>query len=232
MTGVQTCALPIYPPINAGGACGDGTQMCDDMGRCLSCFDASDCEGGTFCSPMACIAGACVPTPLPPGTPLEDDQQTDGDCHRTQCNATGEPEVVVDNTDLPGSTSNECVEPSCTDGVPGTFPLPTGNSCSVGGTHWDELAAKGASRELPGPKPTLFFAPAQASKRIEQWGAGGFQQRLAAAWVAFMKPVTNAQTPWLKVVSGNGRQAVETVYRELLDGRTAPQDGHVMSLAA
>ena len=59
-------------------------------------------------------------------------------------------------------------------------------SCSVGGTHWDELAAKGASRELPGPKPTLFFAPAQASKRIEQWGAGGLQQRLAAAWVAWL----------------------------------------------
>ena len=74
-------------------------------------------------------------------------------------------------------------------------------------------------------------APAQASKRIEQWGAGGLQQRLAAAWIAFMQPVTSAQTPWLRVVSGQGRQAVEAVYRELLDGRTAPQDGHVLSLA-
>jgi hypothetical protein len=106
------------------------------------------------------------------------------------------------------------------------------HSCSVGGTHWDELGAKGANRDLPGPRPTLFFAPAQASKRIEQWGAAGLQQRLAAAWVAFMQPVTSAQTPWLKVVPGQGRQAVESVYRELLDGSTAPQDGHVLSLAA
>ena len=105
-------------------------------------------------------------------------------------------------------------------------------SCSVGGTHWDELAAKGASRELPGPKPTLFFAPAQASKRIEQWGAAGLQQRLAEAWMAFMQPVTSAQPPWLRVVEHHGPQAAEAVYRALLDGTAAPQDGHIVSLAA
>ncbi|WP_298835232.1 DUF2855 family protein [uncultured Piscinibacter sp.] len=104
-------------------------------------------------------------------------------------------------------------------------------SCSVGGTHWDELGAKGAGRDLPGPRPTLFFAPAQASKRIEQWGAAGLQQRLAEAWNAFMKPVTSAQPPWLKVVEGAGTQAVEAVYRALLDGTAAPQDGHVLTLA-
>lgn len=104
-------------------------------------------------------------------------------------------------------------------------------SCSVGGTHWEDLAAKGAGRDLPGPRPTLFFAPAQASKRIEQWGAAGLQQRLAQAWVAFMKPVTSAQPPWLRVVEHRGPQAAEAVYRALLDGTAAPQDGHIVSLA-
>jgi hypothetical protein len=105
-------------------------------------------------------------------------------------------------------------------------------SCSVGGTHWDELAAKGANRDLPGPKPTLFFAPAQASKRIEEWGAAGLQQRLGAAWMAFMRPVTSAQPPWLHVVEHHGPQAAEAVYRALLDGTAAPQDGHIVSLTA
>ncbi len=105
-------------------------------------------------------------------------------------------------------------------------------SCSVGGTHWDELAAKGASRDLPGPKPTLFFAPAQASKRIEQWGAAGLQQRLAEAWVAFMQPVTRADPPWLRVVEHRGLRAAEAVYRSLLDGTAAPQDGHIVTLRA
>jgi hypothetical protein len=104
-------------------------------------------------------------------------------------------------------------------------------SCSVGGTHWNELAAKGAGRDLPGPRPTLFFAPAQASKRIEQWGAAGLQQKLAAAWVAFMQPVTSADPPWLRVVEHRGPQAAEAVYRALLEGTAAPQDGHVVSLA-
>ncbi|TXH52769.1 MAG: DUF2855 family protein [Burkholderiaceae bacterium] len=105
-------------------------------------------------------------------------------------------------------------------------------SCSVGGTHWDELAAKGASRDLPGPKPTLFFAPAQASKRIEQWGAAGLQQRLAEAWVAFMQPVTRAEPPWLRVVEHHGLREAEAVYRTLLDGTAAPQDGHIVTLGA
>lgn len=105
-------------------------------------------------------------------------------------------------------------------------------SCSVGGTHWEELAAKGGNRDLPGPRPTLFFAPAQAGKRIEQWGAAGLQQRLGAAWVAFMKPVTSAQPPWLNVVRHRGPQQAEAVYRALLDGHAAPQDGHMLTLAA
>jgi hypothetical protein len=134
---VCTTGAPSNPPINAGGACGDGTQMCDDMGRCLSCFDASDCEGGTFCSPMACVAGACVAAPLAPGTPVEDVDQVDGDCQRSQCDGAGAVEIVIDNSDLPGDTSNECIAPACNEGVPGSFPLPTGNGCTVGGNVCD-----------------------------------------------------------------------------------------------
>jgi hypothetical protein len=104
------------------------------------------------------------------------------------------------------------------------------HSGSVGGTHWTELSAKGGNRDLPGPRPTLFFAPAQASKRLEQWGPAGLQQRLGAAWVAFMKPVTSAQPPWLTVVTHRGPQAAEAVYRALLDGHAAPQDGHMLTL--
>ena len=49
--------------------------------------------------------------------------------------------------------------------------------------------------------------------------------------VGVMKPVTSAQPPWLRVVEGAGPQAVEAVYRALLDGTAAPQDGHIVSLA-
>jgi hypothetical protein len=97
-------------------------------------------------------------------------------------------------------------------------------SCSVGGTHWDEL---GSGKGLPGPRPTLFFAPAQVKKRNADWGPAGLQQRLAAAWSAFMRPVTSGQVPWLRVVHGEGSVAVEAVYAALLDGRTNPAEGHM-----
>ncbi len=100
-------------------------------------------------------------------------------------------------------------------------------SCSVGGTHWDEL---GSGKGLPGPRPTLFFAPAQVKKRNADWGPAGLQQKLAAAWTAFMQPVTAAQPPWLRVVRGEGSAAIEAVYAGLLAGRTNPAEGHMLKV--
>jgi len=100
-------------------------------------------------------------------------------------------------------------------------------SCSVGGTHWDEL---GSGKGLAGPRPVLFFAPAQIAQRRADWGPAGLEQRLAEAWQAFIQPVTDPTHPWLRVVRGEGPQAVEAVYAALLDGRSLPQEGHVLAL--
>jgi hypothetical protein len=100
-------------------------------------------------------------------------------------------------------------------------------SCSVGGTHWDDL---GSGKGLPGPRPILFFAPAQIKKRHADWGPAGLQQRLAAAWLAFMRPVTDARQPWLRVVRGHGVAAIESTYAALLGGSVNPAEGHVLSV--
>lgn len=104
-------------------------------------------------------------------------------------------------------------------------------SCSVGGTHWDEL---GGGRDLPGPRPTLFFAPAQIAKRSapppEGWGAAGLQQRIAAAWTAFMKPVNDPAMPWLRVREAQGAAAVRDACLALLDGKVDARDGLMLSL--
>ena len=62
--------------------------------------------------------------------------------------------------------------------VHGHFENKLAYSCSVGGTHWDDL---GSGKGLPGPRPTLFFAPAQITKRDADWGPAGLQQCPAAA---------------------------------------------------
>ena len=100
-------------------------------------------------------------------------------------------------------------------------------SCAVGGTHWDAL---GGGSELPGPAPVLFFAPEQARKRIAEWGPEGFQERMATAWTAFMEPVTNAERPWLTVVTSQGRDAIEHCYTALLDGTIPANEGHILSV--
>ena len=100
-------------------------------------------------------------------------------------------------------------------------------SCSVGGTHWASL---GSGKGLPGPRPVLFFAPAQVKKRNADWGAAGLQQRMAEAWAAFMQPVTDAANPWLRVVRGEGEAAVAATYAALLAGTVNPAEGHVLSV--
>lgn len=100
-------------------------------------------------------------------------------------------------------------------------------SCAVGGTHWEQ---RGSGKGLPGPAPVLFFAPSRSQKRIADWGGAGLQQRTAQAWQAFMKPVTDAQQPWLQVVRGAGQADVLSTYLALLDNKVPAREGHVLSL--
>ena len=96
-------------------------------------------------------------------------------------------------------------------------------SCIVGATHWGSAPR---DTDLPGAEPTFFFAPAQLQKRGAEWGPAVFQERLGGAWQRFVAS-TDA---WLRVVRGNGRDDVERVYREVLEGRAQPFEGHVLSL--
>jgi Protein of unknown function (DUF2855) len=104
-------------------------------------------------------------------------------------------------------------------------------SCSVGGTHWAEL---GAGAGLPGPRPTLFFAPSQVKKRSapppEGWGMAGLQQRIDDAWNAFMVPVNDPASPWLRIVTAHGGPAGQAAYLQLLSGRTDPRDGLMLAM--
>ena len=102
-------------------------------------------------------------------------------------------------------------------------------SCSIGGTHVDELGAKGSARELPGVRPALFFAPAQIKKRYADWSPEGFGKRLIQAWEAFLQRVNSPPSPWLKVQHDQGRQAVESVYLEVLGGHGDARTGHILS---
>ena len=96
-------------------------------------------------------------------------------------------------------------------------------SCAIGATHWD---ADQSREGVPGPKPEFFFAPAQIQKRVADWGAAEFRERLGSAWSSF-RVFTEG---WLEVRRGYGREVIEQVYLETLGGRARPEFGNVLSL--
>jgi hypothetical protein len=102
-------------------------------------------------------------------------------------------------------------------------------SSSIGGTHWSEL---GSARDLPGPRPTLFFAPERVRLRSGPpptgWGAGELQRRMAVAWAAFIVQVGHDQ--WVRIHEQRGAQAVLEAYRQLVAGRTEARQGLMLSM--
>ncbi len=100
-------------------------------------------------------------------------------------------------------------------------------SSSIGATHVSDM---GGSKDVPGPKPTLFFAPAQVKKRSAEWGANGLAKRLVRSWQAFTTEVSHPEHPWLQVQHHRGPAAVLAAYQQVLGGKGDPRQGHMLSL--
>lgn len=100
-------------------------------------------------------------------------------------------------------------------------------SCSIGGTH---VSALGTGRDLPGPRPVLFFAPAQIKKRSAEWGGEVLNAKLVDAWQQFSRRVADKDKPWLLVQHHLGPRACEDAYAQVLKGRSDPRTGHILSL--
>jgi Protein of unknown function (DUF2855) len=104
-------------------------------------------------------------------------------------------------------------------------------SCSIGATHWQNMGPAG---HLPGPKPTLFFAPAQMAKRSEPppqgLGRSVMMQRMGAGWLAFLAAVQRADKPWVHIVNHQGASAVQAAYAAQLSGKADASQGFMLSL--
>jgi len=87
----------------------------------------------------------------------------------------------------------------------------------VGVTSQEQAARPGAS---------LFFAPDQMRKRVQDWGRDGLDRAFAEAWHRFVP----AATGWVDVVTSYGAEDLERVWLEVLAGQTAPRTGHIVVL--
>ena len=100
------------------------------------------------------------------------------------------------------------------------------HSAVVGAAHHDSSPSFGGGEELPGGRPTFFFAPDQMRKRYADWGPDGVEQRHAEAWKRFAPVVQD----WVDVVVGAGPGALQADWLETLAGKTPPRTGHVIAL--
>ena len=100
-------------------------------------------------------------------------------------------------------------------------------SCAVGASHVNDLGGAG---QLPGPRPVMFFAPAQVKKRNGDWGAQGLNDRLVAAWQTFSTVVQAPPQTWITVQHHGGPQAVQNLFLDVLRGQGDPRTGHTATL--
>jgi len=82
---------------------------------------------------------------------------------------------------------------------------------------------------LPGPKPTFFFAPDWVARRQDEWGSEEFNRRVAEAVAAFFAHVVKHQL--IDIQQQSGFAAAREVLIEMLDGRTDPAIGHVIRVS-
>jgi hypothetical protein len=99
------------------------------------------------------------------------------------------------------------------------------HSAVVGAAHHD-AAPDLTGEQLPGPRPTFFFAPDQMRKRYADWGPDGVEAEHAKAWERFA-PVVEG---WVDVQVGVGPEALRAAWLEVLAGGVPPRTGHVVQL--
>jgi hypothetical protein len=79
----------------------------------------------------------------------------------------------------------------------------------VGDTHWQAPPA----RELPGPAPALFFAPATMAELSARMGPAAFQESLAERMAQF-----TAFAAWLTVAEHRGPDGFAAAFDPLVAG--------------
>lgn len=101
-------------------------------------------------------------------------------------------------------------------------------SAVIGATQFSTEGRSDA--ELPGARPTFFFAPDQARQRAKSWGAGELARRVGEAQQRFVQRALGGPEPWLRLVEHRGLAAGRELLSMLAQGRVEPSLGHVVVL--
>lgn len=95
-------------------------------------------------------------------------------------------------------------------------------SCLVGATHVD--GRSGSGEPMPGPAPTLFFAPDHATATIRELGPKGFGEAVARCWNGFVADTDS----YVKIDRRQGLDAAREAFLTTLAGRADPARGIII----
>jgi hypothetical protein len=126
----DTCSagVPQHNNVSVGVSCGI-SQMCDGAGLCVGCVAAENCPTGNACQVRICgPGGVCGFTNRAAGFVIA--AQTTGDCQHDECDGNGAIRTVNDDNDTPAPTGSQCMQPTCSAGVPSQTPLTAGAMCT------------------------------------------------------------------------------------------------------
>ena len=73
-------------------------------------------------------------------------------------------------------------------------------------------------------KGEIFFAPAHAEKRQQDWGVTGFQQKVGLAWQEFMIGIRSM----MLIKEHVGLQELKQLYSATLNGKINPKEGNMV----
>ena len=98
-------------------------------------------------------------------------------------------------------------------------------SCLVGVTHIEERGeGMGGNTDLPGPPPTIFFAPDHAVALFKELGPEGAGKQIAKAWHVFLTNVGDT----VSIERHNGLTSARDIYLTTLAGNVDPAKGIVV----
>lgn len=98
------------------------------------------------------------------------------------------------------------------------------HSALVGATHIEARSVFGKGDPLPGPKPSLFFAPDHAVAFFKGHGAKEGGKLVAAAWHDFLTAVDGT----IEIERHTGLEAARTVFLTMMAGTIDPARGIVI----
>ncbi|MBX7527007.1 DUF2855 family protein [Qipengyuania vesicularis] len=98
-------------------------------------------------------------------------------------------------------------------------------SCLVGATHIEERGAGlGAGADLPGPTPTLFFAPDHAVALFKEHGPEKAGAMVAESWHGFLEDAGGS----IEIERHSGLEEARNVFVQMLGGKIDPAKGIVI----